>query len=143
MRYKVEPMKNVHPDGFDVPCCNVERLEKISKNDKIEWYNEKDKTWNRGICLKSGQDKDDKKALNLIKTDKDDKIQLIRRFIKKYKDNKHISNSIPCNEGNIVTINESLKKYLGQRPEMPKKGENDRGIYKIGSFKKRCKKECR
>ena len=139
MRYKVEPMKNVHPDGFDVPCCNVERLEKISKNDKIEWYNEKDKSWNRGVCLKSGSDKDDKKPY-LIKTDNGDEIKLIRRFIKKYKDNKHISNSIPCNEGKYCHINESLKKYLGQHPEMPKKGENDRGIYKIGLLRKGVKK---
>lgn len=135
MRYKVEPMKNVHPDGFDVPCCNVERLEKIKKNDKIEWYNEKDKTWNRGICIKSGSDKDDKKPYT-IKTEKGDEIQIIRRFIKKYKDNKHISNSIPCNDGKYCHINDILKNYIGQNVEMPKKGESDRGIYKLGLVRK-------
>ena len=135
MRYKVEPMKNVHPDGYDLPCCNVERLEKISKNNKVEWFNEKDKKWERGICIKSGSDKDDKKPYT-IKKNTGGEIKLVRKFIKKYKENNHISNSIPCNEGKYCHINESLKKYIGQHPEMPKKGESDRGIYKIGLVRK-------
>jgi len=135
MRYKVEPMKNVHPDGFDVPCCNVERLEKIKKNDKIEWYNEKDKSWNRGICIKTGSDKDDNKPY-LVKTKKGDEIQIIRKFIKKYKDNNHISNSIPCNDKKYCHINENLKSYIGQHGDMPKKGESDRGVYKLGLVRK-------
>jgi len=139
MRYKVEPMKNVHPDGFDVPCCNVERLEKISENDKIEWFNEKDKTWNRGICIKSGKEKGDKKPY-IIKTNKGDEISIPRKFLKKYKENNHISNSIPCNEGKYCHINEILKNYIGQHTEMPKKGENGRGVYKLGLVRKGVKK---
>lgn len=139
MRYKVESMKNVHPDGFDVPCCNIERLEKISKNDKIEWFDEKDKTWNKGVCIEKGSDKDDKKPY-LIKTNAGDKIKISRRFIKKLKENNHISNSLPCNDSKYCHINENLKIYIGQHTEMPKKGESDRGIYKLGLVRKGVKK---
>jgi hypothetical protein len=136
MRYKVESMKNVHPDGFDIPCCNVERLEKISKNDKIEWFDEKTKVWNRGVCVTVGSDK----KPYIIKTKDKEKIKLPRNFLKRFKENNHISNAIPCNDGKYCHIHENLKIYIGQHPEMPKKGESDRGIYKIGLVRKGVKK---
>lgn len=139
MRYKVESMKNVHPDGFDLPCCNVERLEKISKNDKIEWYNEKEKKWMKGVCISSGSDKDDSKPYTL-NIDILGEIKAPRKLIKRYKVNNHISNSQPCNEGKYCHINDTLKQYIGQHLEMPKKGENDRGIYKLGLVRKGIKK---
>ena len=135
MRYKVEPMENVHPDGFSVPCCNVDRLEKIGKKDKVQWYDEKAKKWLPGVCVKKGSDKDESKPYVIDAKELGER-KVPRKYLKKYKENKHISNAIPCNEGKYCHIHEILKRFIGQHSEMPKKGESDRGIYKLGLVRK-------
>ena len=37
-RYKIELIENFHPNGYGLPCCNMPRLEKIIKKDKVEIY---------------------------------------------------------------------------------------------------------
>ena len=139
MRYKVDTMKNVHPDGYDVPCCNVERQEKISMSDKVDWFDEKNNKWIRGTCVRRGSDKDESKPY-IIKIEGLGEIKTARKHIKKYKENNHISNSIPCNEGKYCHVNEDLKKYVGQHVDMPKKGESENGIYRLGLVRKGIKR---
>lgn len=138
-RYNIELIENFHPQGYGLPCCNMPRLEKLSRKDKIEVFLELKgkKEWRSGSIIELGTDGKPTKK-NLLKPYKvalqnSDKIyEVLRKDIRKKKSTSYISNYVPCNIGQQCHVSQTIKSFFGLSKDSPGPNTGNMGLVRKG-----------
>jgi len=138
-RYNIELIDNFHPNGYGLPCCNMPRLEKISKKDKVEIYVQKDrkKEWYEGTVIELGTDgkptkKNPLKPYKVILKESDKVYEVFRKDIRKKRSSSYISNYVPCNIGQQCHISQIIKNFFGLPKDSPSLNSGNTGLIRKG-----------
>ena len=138
-RYNIELIENFHPEGYGLPCCNMPRLEKISKKDKVEIFIDVrgKKEWTEGSVIELGNDgkptkKNPYKPYKIRVNDSDKIYEVPRRDVRKKKSSSYISNYVPCNIGQFCHVSHTIKSFIGQSKESPNRHSGNYGLIRKG-----------
>lgn len=138
-RYNIELIENFHPLGYGLPCCNMPRLEKLSKKDKIEVFLELNgkREWRNGSIIGLGTDgkptkKNPIKPYKITLQNSEKIYEVFRKDIRKKRSNSYISNYVPCNIGQQCHVSQTIKSFFGLSKESPSPNTRNTGLVRKG-----------
>jgi len=132
-RYKIELWDNFHPKGFRVPCCNAPREGAdiyLAKKDKkgrklLNAVPPRKSGWKVDVLINGkwvvGDVYEDSLQGNKqVKIIVKGAVQNIdKKFVRRQRDSKYITNSFPCNLGSFGHVHKNIKHLIDQDEQFP------------------------